>query len=155
MTLDFSTPEMKSAWREAQMLLANAAGSGYLLFYVAGSHLPGSKDPLSATDWILAGLGCFCLAMSMTGGRNLFLKIASIHRYLAISRIASVALLALLCGAAVAGVLLWLRASGFHLFAKLDNPTLARVLGMLIIAAVGLLISMALTPVLLNRRSLQ
>jgi hypothetical protein len=155
MTLDFSTPEMKSAWREAQMLLANAAGSGYLLLYVAGTHLPGSKESLSATDWILAGMGCFCLAMTMTGGRTLFLKVASIHRYLAISRIASVALLALLCGAAFAGALLWLRASGFRLSEKLGNPTLAQVVFVLIIIAIGRLISTALTPVLLNRRSIE
>jgi hypothetical protein len=154
MTLDLATPEMKSAWREAQMLLANAAGSGYLLFYVALDHLPGGKD-LSATDWILAGLGCFCLAMTMTGGRTLFLKVASIHRYLAVSRIASVALLALLSGAAFAGAVLWLRASGFRLSEKLGNPTLAQVLFVLIIVAAGWLISTALTPVLLNRRSVE
>ncbi len=155
MTLDFSTPEMKSAWREARMLLANAAGSGYLLLYVALDHLPGGKASLSTVDWVLAGMGCFCLAMSMAGGRTLFLKIASIHRYLAISRIASVALLALLCGAAVAGAVIWLRASGFRLSEKLGNPTLAQVLFVLIIVVVGWLISTALTPVLLNRRSVE
>jgi hypothetical protein len=137
------------------MLLINAVGSGYCLLSGVGDRLSGAKASLSALDWILVGIGCFCVVATAGGGWTLFRTVASIHRYLAVSRIALVSVLAFVCGAALAGAAIWLRASEFKLSAQFENPNVGRVLFFLIFLSVGWLISMALAPLLLNRRSLQ
>jgi hypothetical protein len=155
MTLDFSTSEMKAAWSEARMLLINAGGAGYMLASAAGDRFAGVRDPMSTLNWILVALGCFCLAMSALGGYKLLRIVASIHRHLAKSHIVVVGVLAFLFGSALASALTWLRVHGIQLATLIENPVPARVTFVLLLIAAGWLISTALVPLLLNRRSLR
>ncbi len=126
-----------------------------MLVNVAGEKLAGLKDAMSTSNWILVGLGCFCLAASVMGGHTLLRTFASIHRRLAKSHIIVVGALAFLCGSTLGGALAWLRAQGFQLATQFENPAPARVSLFLLLIAAGWLISTALVPLLLNRRSLQ
>jgi len=154
MTIEFNTSELRAVRREARLLLINATGAGYMLVNVGVEKLAGLRDAMSTSNWILVGLGCFCLAVSVMGGHTL-LRVASIYRHLAKSRVIVVGALAFVCGSTLGGALAWLRAQGFQLAMQFENPTPARVLLFLLLIAAGWLISTALMPLLLNRRSLQ
>jgi hypothetical protein len=155
MTVDFTTSEMKAVWRDARWLLINAASAGFMLVKVAGDQLAGTKEAMPMWDWILLGIGCYCLVASVLGGRNLLRVVASIHRHLARSQVFAVSALAFLCGSAFGGALAGLRATGFQLATQFENAVPARVSFFLALVAAGWLISTALVPLLLNRRSLQ
>jgi hypothetical protein len=153
--MDVTTPEMKPAWREGRLLLINGGGAGYFLADVLGDHLAGAKDDGSTLNLILLGIGCYCLLMSVLGGRSLRLTAASTHRHLAASHIRVVGALAFLCGAALGGALAWLQANGFELAKYFEDTLPARAAFFLLLLAAGWLVTMALLPLLLNRRSVQ
>jgi uncharacterized protein YwqG len=154
MTIDFSTPEMKAAWREAQWLVINAEFAGFGLVWVAGDNLAGAKDAMSWLNWILVGAACFSLIGSVARGLSLLGIVASIHRHLAGSLVFIVSAIAFFCGSTLGGAMAWLRANGFQLATQFENITVARGLYILLLIAIGWLTSTALVPLLLNRRSL-
>jgi hypothetical protein len=153
MTIDFSTSEMRAAWRDARWLLINAEFAGFGLFKVAGDSLAEADAPMSMSSWILLGLACFSLVASVASGLSLLRMDANKH--LGKSRVFIFSALAFLCGSTLGGALAWLRASGFQLDRLFENPVPARVVFFLLLIAAGWLISTALVPLLLNRRSLQ
>lgn len=155
MTIEFSTSEMKAAWREARWLVINAEFAGFVLVSVAGDYLAGAKNPLSWLNWILVGCACWCLVGSVGRGFNLLHIVASIHRHLAGSLVFIVCALAFLCGSALGGAVAWLHASGFRLATHFAHVAIARGLYFLLQIAALWLISLALVSLLLNRRSLQ
>ena len=153
--MDFTTPEMKAARHEARLLLLNAVGAGYLLAGVAGAHLAGAKDAASTLNWILVGIGCYCLVMAVASGRTLQRMLAPIPGGPSASQIFLLGALSFLCGSILGGALAWVRAAGFGLAAYFENPIPARVAFFLVLIAAGWLISTALRPLLLNRRLLR
>jgi hypothetical protein len=155
MTIDFKTAEMKAARREALRLLFNATAAGFFLVKFAGDNLAGATDALSTLNLFLVGAGCFCLVGSVSDGRNLLRRVASMHRHLGASRVFTVAAVAFLGGSIFGGAWAWLRATGFRLSAQFANPASGKVLYLLLVLAVMLLTASALVPFLLNRRSLR
>jgi hypothetical protein len=155
MIIDFSTSEMRAARREARWLLIDAAYAGFMLVKFAGDNLAGAKDAMSTSNWILVGTGCCAVVASAACGRRVVRILASIHRHLARSQVFIVSALACLCGSILGGALAWLRAGGFRLDTQFGNPAMASGAFYLFFIAAGWLISAALLPMLLNRRSLQ
>jgi hypothetical protein len=155
MNIDFSTPEMRAAWREARWLLINIAAAGCCLADVAGDRLTGSPDGFSTANWIGTVCGFYCAVACTLQARSLLRIVASTYRHLAISNIFLIGCLAFLCGLFIGGAVGCRHAPVFQLLLRFKNLVPVGTSAMLFAAVALWLISAALVPLLLNRRSLR